>query len=63
MAHVALDYCFLDRPKVNEHSGRRAVFPVAILSHGGKLYIYDLYDVDKRIKNSLAVISATIETP
>lgn len=62
MAHLAIDYCFLDRPKVNDHSGRRAVYPVAILSSSGKIFIYELYDIDKRMKNSLANITATLET-
>lgn len=60
MAHLAIDFCFLDRPKTNEHTGRRSVYPVSILSLAGKIFIYELYDVDKRMKNSLASITATI---
>lgn len=39
-AHVATDFCFLDRPKTAEHSGRRTVYPLAILSPRGKVFIY-----------------------
>lgn len=39
-AHISVDFCFLDRPKTNEHSGRRTVYPVAILGAHGKMFIY-----------------------
>lgn len=61
LAHITLDFCFLERPKTNEHSGRRTVYPVAILGLDGKTFIYELYDLDKRVKNSVAYITSTLE--
>lgn len=34
-----IDFCFLDRPKTVEHSGRKSVYTVGVLERG-KLHIY-----------------------
>lgn len=57
----SIDFCMLDRPKTNEHTGRRTVYPVSILSANARLFIYELYDIDKRIKVSLANIISNFE--
>ena len=35
MENPASDLCFLERPKVNKHSGRRLVYPMAVLCDEG----------------------------
>ena len=53
----------MERPKVRKHSGRRLVYPLAILGREGNIYIYELYDMDKRLKNSLGNLVTKIEVP
>lgn len=58
MPQNSIDFCLLDRPKTHEHSGRRTVYPIAVLTNNRRLYIYELYDVDKRVKTSVTKLLA-----
>ena len=54
LKHTPKDFCILDRPPTIDHSSRRSVHTVGVLSQNGRLDLYELYEMDKRIKNSLA---------